>query len=901
MGALLVPIGLAAAFQLFRSRSNRGSLPPSRAVALVLAATAAGVFVVVSSELLSVAGRFDRGGITVAWAVFDVALLAAVVGSRRKGGAPVPPEEAGPAAGWTAGRLLSAGATGTWLLLLPLVAFVAQTNDDTLCYHLPRVMHWLQQGSLAPFATIDYRRIDFVPFSAMAVAHAYALADGDRLVGGVQWLASGLAAAAAGALAVRMLAGVPGTGRETRCRAAGMAALFTLTLPILLVQATTCQNDVTAAAWLAASALLGWWLVEYPGSALLTAGSAAALSLALLTKETTALVAFPLALALSLRLLLRRGPPLARGAWPAAFVLIFGVLGAGHAWRQVQVHGSVLAPTFARTTLRVADRSPSAVLSNVLRATSLYAATGVPALTGGVNAALLALHRGTGRALNDPATTYAGGTFALQEEVRRSDSFVNTPWSLLAVLLAASLVPWLPPPARRRTGAWLALVAAGALLLTAEIRWQEFNVRFHISLFVLAAPAVGAALALLAPPAALAALGGVLAWSGGSTLALNETRPLLPVSRLLARPRVEQLFAGRPDLLEPYRSVATGLALTGCRDVLLGLAFREPEYPFWVLLGGVRGPFRLRTTGSAPGGASGELPPCAIVTSREGLPDAKLPDATGPGGDLLPDVASFGALRIHVDPSGSGRWTLAQVDAAGGASGVRIGGTVDLARGPARFALLTLRPGVFTLELGRSAAGRGGRKPTSLRAVTGSGEPMTLEPGPEAVRLSAAVPGGLFRFLLSDPTAGEGDAELSVRSISFRAAPSGWAALYSVGGRVPAPGEPLPFEVGPDPVPIVVLSRRGGVVTLRGVVRPVVSGEARGSGREPVLANETGVVETGPSGEFEIRIASRTSSAATSLRAISPGAAARLSVSRLQAEAGGVASAPLSLPGGRLR
>jgi len=78
-------------------------------------------------------------------------------------------------------------------LLVLCLGFLAlltpTTNWDSLMYHLPRVLHWIQQQSLEPYPTHNTRQIEFAPWPAFVITHLHLLNGNDYLDNLVQWSA----------------------------------------------------------------------------------------------------------------------------------------------------------------------------------------------------------------------------------------------------------------------------------------------------------------------------------------------------------------------------------------------------------------------------------------------------------------------------------------------------------------------------------------------------------------------------------------------------------------------------------------------------------------------------------------------------------------------------------------
>ena len=136
-----------------------------------------------------------------------------------------------------------------------------------MTYHMPRVAHWSQAGSVAHYPTHIQRQLWLGPWAEFAIMHGYLLTGGDRLANLVQWLA--FAGCVAGSAIVT---GELGGGRLAR----GLAAVAFATLPMAIAQASSTQNDLVASFWLLS---LGYWVLRFRatpelGTALLVGTSA---------------------------------------------------------------------------------------------------------------------------------------------------------------------------------------------------------------------------------------------------------------------------------------------------------------------------------------------------------------------------------------------------------------------------------------------------------------------------------------------------------------------------------------------------------------------------------------------------------------------------------------------------
>jgi hypothetical protein len=112
---------------------------------------------------------------------------------------------------------------------------VPANNNDSLSTHLSRVGYWLQHGSFFPWPSSRQFQLYYPVNTQLQFLWTILFWGSDRLIGSIQWMAALVAAVA-----------VFGTARLLGWKRAqsAFAALIFLTFPLILLQATTPQNDI---------------------------------------------------------------------------------------------------------------------------------------------------------------------------------------------------------------------------------------------------------------------------------------------------------------------------------------------------------------------------------------------------------------------------------------------------------------------------------------------------------------------------------------------------------------------------------------------------------------------------------------------------------------------------------
>jgi hypothetical protein len=548
---------------------------------LFVGAALAGVALVIITEGLSLGARLTPGWLGASWALAAAVGVWALRRHRVDPGLPARAASMPQSARWVIGAILAL--TGGIALLSP------PNTWDSMTYHMPRVAHWGQAGSVGHYPTHVLRQLWLGPGAEFAITHLYLLSGGDRLANLVQWLAF-----AGTVLGSAIVAGELGGGPPARA----LAAVACATLPMAIAQASSTQNDLVASFWMLS---LGYSALRFRASPSVATAAlvGASAGLAGLTKLPVGFLAVPWLLAFGAsagRLGRRRAIRCVTVAGLSAAALNLGhvsrtvplLSGDAPSRDAVSVDGSdVLPPMFSLYINTTAD--PRALASNLLRNAALHAVTPSDRVNDWLETAIVAAHRAMGFDPNDSRTTLRLGfpTFGVGP-FRVHEDFVGNPLHLVAALVAGVVV-WrrceaFSAPVRL----WALMSTAAAIAFCAALKWQPWNSRLHLPLFVLAAPLVGLALERRRRLAVACATSFcVLALP---SLLVTWPRPLVGPGSVITMPRDAQRFRNHPGLQPVYEGATGVVGEMGCRRIGLVLGWDGWEYPLWPLLRARLGP-----------------------------------------------------------------------------------------------------------------------------------------------------------------------------------------------------------------------------------------------------------------------------------------------------------------------
>ncbi|HEY2110177.1 MAG TPA: hypothetical protein VGH25_00470, partial [Dongiaceae bacterium] len=568
---LLPFAALGLAIALFHRRGRE----PGEAI--VLGALSWGYAIALAMEALSLARAITFASLAIGWAIAAAVLALAVFRRRPDGATPRLARLRRLAAGLILEEWILA-----WVVLLIgsvtlLLALVCPPNNwDSQTYHLPRIEHWIQNGSLEFYRTHIERQLDLPGFAEVLLLPLRLLSGGDRLFNLLQWLAG-----AGSVFLVGRIAAALGATRQ----GVALARLAAVTLPIGILESSSTQNDLVVTFFLLCMAdrLLAWRVSRSGTDAAFLAMAA---GLALAAKGTAYLIGFPMGVWFLAEML-----PARQRAVPlllACGVLVLLPSLPGYV-RNLNYSGSPIGQG-ARSTNNTAF-GPGPLLVNGVRNLATNLATQNSGYDRWLSRVVTEGLAGLGLDASDPRLTFIESKFEASTDQTSEDIAGNPVQLLLAI--AAVLTIFLTGggsgfPRRR-----YALCVIGAtLLFLVVLRWQPWITRLQLPIFALAAPLTGF-LAFewirgWARVGATALLALLLVITAMPPLWANYRRPLFSPDGYAASiwPMTgdEILFIARADLLASYQAAERYVVQNKDSRIGLVISGNDWEYPLWRLL-----------------------------------------------------------------------------------------------------------------------------------------------------------------------------------------------------------------------------------------------------------------------------------------------------------------------------
>lgn len=529
-----------------------------------------------------------------------------------------------------------------YFTVLAVIALIAPpNNNDSMFYHMSRVAHWAQNGSLAHYAT-SYQPQLWNPIGAeIAILQSYILWGGDQLANLIQWFSM-----VAATMVVTMIAKQLGSDRRGQL----LAAVFTATIPMGILQSTSTQNDMVVALWLvcliffviaAKQRELSWYEWAEVG---------AIIGLGMLTKITFYMYSFPFLLWLFV-------PIMRRKRWK--HTIVFGVgaaiiaisLNAGYWTRNIIAFGGPFGPKSWASSNSNKVHTPGLITSNIIRNLSANIGTPIPRVNKCLEEGIIRLHELIGEDPNDPRMTSPGSTFRIIRTSNHEDSAGNPIHLLLAAISAFVLIFKIKRPQLRFSVIYAIVLLCSYALQSTLVRWQIFGSRLQLPIFLAWSPIFAIAVQSLNKRPLSQGIAIMLLITGTPWLLFNQTRPVIGyepevtlVGSIFSASRVDLRFANLECFYTTYVEASQILTQSHCKDIGLRIDSSDPEYLIWALLDPIKNDIRIEVIDVEPPQDQYEdasFEPCAILCTICDLDMRSYRD--------LPIAFEDGNVRIYYD------------------------------------------------------------------------------------------------------------------------------------------------------------------------------------------------------------------------------------------------------------
>ncbi|MEJ2606935.1 MAG: glycosyltransferase family 39 protein [Anaerolineales bacterium] len=474
------------------------------------------------------------------------------------------------------------------LFIFTIALKAVPSNTDSLLYHMSRVAHWMQNQSMQHYNTQYSQQLTTPPLAESIVLHLRMLAGNDHIANLVQWFSM-----LGSIIGVTLIAKMLGAGVREQL----LAAFFTISIPMGILQATSTQTDYVTSFWLIC--LLFFVLKgkkgQLEGSEWIYVGLS--LGLGMLTKVVFYLYAFPVLLWYFLPRLRRKEirSTLSQGVGIAVLALL---INSGFWARNIQTYGGPFGPGEYISTNSNLLIDPRVWITASVKQISLDFVSTIPKFNKFLEDGVSGVQEFLG--LDDVNFTIIPGW--------NHEDLAANPLHMSLVFLS---IMFLLISFRNRdldlARTYAGTVLCGFFLFSIMLQFTPYKVRFHLPFFVMwgavfAAIANSVNLKRWVYVCCLLFVVASLPW-----LLFNSTRSVIairPYTRMggsiFKETTTAILFANWHNLSDIYTEATETIKDSGCKQVGLNIDSHDVEYPFWRLLDAPESGIRIEAVGTYP-------------------------------------------------------------------------------------------------------------------------------------------------------------------------------------------------------------------------------------------------------------------------------------------------------------
>jgi hypothetical protein len=504
---------------------------------------------------------------------------------------------------------------------------------------MSRIAQWMTNRDVNLYPAFYSVQLFLSPWAEYAMMHLDVLYGGDRLVNLIEWFSM-----IGSIIGVSLIAEQLGAGRRGQI----FAAIAVATLPGVVLEASGAMNTCVGAFWIVAAVyyVLRW---NESQSSIVLWAIGATVGLAVMTKGTawvllpcTLLACWWIGSPAARKLLLSRIPVL---------LLAILVLNGPLFVRNYRLSGSPLGfpEPMGDDPLRTYSNSRYSVsitAGNVVKNVALHLATPFGGINQRVTRLIFSASQTFGMDLDNPASTWRGG-FHLNKLSGHEERAGNP---LQLALIFISCLFFFGSRAGRTLRLYVLGLFASFVLFCALMRWQPWNARFHLPLFVLGMALAGVVFERKMPRYALVGIACLLLLAAFPLALMNSLRPLLPVRSpsIFSQSWMETYFADSHRWqFHSYLAAAAFVDATNCNSVGLDSSFDDFDYPMFAILDAGHGDRTVRYSEvknlTAEYARPNSTAPCAVICLRCANSPAKWAEYERVGGkvSVFDEIAVF--------------------------------------------------------------------------------------------------------------------------------------------------------------------------------------------------------------------------------------------------------------------
>ena len=603
MFAILPIISFCFIYRFIRSRQK--VFGEFKRAAFLIASIIWGVLIVISTEFLSIFQAVQFFNLIVFWLIVTI-LFILFTPSYEKNNQII--------SLWKVLTLLEKVIVSLSMIILFLnavVAFLGCPNSwDALTYHMPRVMFWQQNHTVAHYPTAEFRQLFFQPWGAYAELHFQILSHNDYFAGMISWFSY-----VGCALGMSLIGYLLGASRFVQI----LMFYSVLTIPRVIVEGSGIRLDMIVAFWTVSLIAMNLLFVQ-TGRWVFIILLGLTLGLGVLTKGTMYPIAIPLMILFSYEIWRK-----VRFRKALVMIVVIGILAlflnSGFYWRNYQVAADPLGPASMREWGLCQNMTPMLIASNIIKNIFYQLGTPINSLNHQIESFVSTIHQWMGVDPLDLRSNCNRETI-LAVSVSTYEESVTNCLQVLMILIGGVGLLFTSWRDRRYDVIKIFLaICVSFVYVSSTIKWNEQLCRYLLATMVVSLPLVFLWIGSRFPRALIWFLVIALFATSVPYLFKNNLRRMVAKNKqtIFKTSRLERYFQNDVSLLLPYNKVVDDVLERGCYQVGLHVGFNSWEYPLWVIMQ-QKSRHDFRVEHISPDKISSRLPyplgnfsPCAVI------------------------------------------------------------------------------------------------------------------------------------------------------------------------------------------------------------------------------------------------------------------------------------------------
>jgi len=456
----------------------------------------------------------------------------------------------------------------TIIIIIGIIALTAPPNTwDSMTYHMPRVSHWIQDRTLSFYPTNIQRQLYQPPLAEILIMHIEILGRSDRYVNLIQWFAM-----------IISIIGVSLIAKELGAKRRGQiySSIFAVTLPMGILQGSSTQNDYVLSLWIIICAWTTLCIIQGDKRKDMVFYFAFSVGLSILTKGTGYIYVVPFILWVFLWWIKRLKFKAISQIVIVSIIIL--CINWGHYYRNYQLYNSPIYTAEEHYKNEVFGLR--ILLSNIIKNLSIHIGCWNDAINNKITDQIKRFHYMMGIDVNDPRTTWS--KFKITKLSTHED-YAGNPIHFFLIVLILIIIPFYKIHNNLRR--YTITVISAFILFCALLKWQEWNSRLQLPIFLLYAPIVGTVFSERVLNCYMPAIINILLlFASIPWIIHNQSRPLLGVKNIFNVSRQQQYFFNRKYMFSQYKDAVDYIKTENFSRIGLLLNKDGWEYPFWVML-----------------------------------------------------------------------------------------------------------------------------------------------------------------------------------------------------------------------------------------------------------------------------------------------------------------------------